>query len=67
MSLTNCTGRASHTDDPKAWMTRAAISPPYVVTCEQARSPTQYCQLGISLASGWLEAERAWLPYRDEG
>ncbi len=42
MSLTSCTGRASHTEDAKPWITRAAMRPSKLDTCEQARRPPQY-------------------------
>jgi len=41
MSLTNCTGSASQTDDPKPCITRAAIKLPYVVHCEDPIMPAQ--------------------------
>lgn len=41
MSLTSWTGKASQTPEPKAWMIRAAIKPPYEVAWDAPISPAQ--------------------------
>ncbi len=39
MSLTSCTGRASHTPEPKACTTRVAMSPLNDVACPAPTRP----------------------------